>query len=91
MKMLEGAVEIPKPLNPFQQMIDVTFTGHSVQESGTNASTSNSSSCAIVSESDLNILHATRMTRNDDIELASMNGDDLGDYLTNVFHCLQNL
>lgn len=41
-KMLEGSAEIPKPLNPFQQMID-----------GTNASNSNSTSSAIVDKSNL--------------------------------------
>ncbi|CAJ1975895.1 unnamed protein product [Sphenostylis stenocarpa] len=30
-KMLEGSVEIPKPLNPFQQFMDGNFTAHLIQ------------------------------------------------------------
>ncbi|XP_029125196.1 PR5-like receptor kinase [Cajanus cajan] len=50
-KMLEGSVEISKPLNSFQKIMDGTFSDHLVQESRTNASKSiNSSSSATVTE-----------------------------------------
>ncbi|KAK7303895.1 hypothetical protein RJT34_14813 [Clitoria ternatea] len=74
-KMLEGSLEIPKPLNPFQQMMEGTFPGHPVQASRTNANTSiNSSSSNIVSDS--SIVYVTPMMRKDDIELGSINGDE---------------
>ncbi|KAG2398547.1 uncharacterized protein HKW66_Vig0089720 [Vigna angularis] len=40
-KMLEGSVEISKPCNPFQHMIEGTFRGnYSVHASGTDVNTS---------------------------------------------------
>jgi len=39
-KMLEGSVEICKPLNSFQHMMNGTFPGLSVQASQTDANTS---------------------------------------------------
>uniref|UniRef100_A0A0R0IBM5 Protein kinase domain-containing protein n=1 Tax=Glycine max TaxID=3847 RepID=A0A0R0IBM5_SOYBN len=50
-KMLEGSVEIYKPLNPFQHMMDGTFPGDLVQASRTDPSSSvNSSSSVMVTK-----------------------------------------
>ncbi|WJX23974.1 non-specific serine/threonine protein kinase [Trifolium repens] len=42
-QMLESLAEIPKPLNPFQHMIDSTFLTFSIQTSNINTDTSNGS------------------------------------------------
>ncbi|KAK7413015.1 hypothetical protein VNO78_04832 [Psophocarpus tetragonolobus] len=53
-KMLEGSLEISKPMNPFQHMMDGAFHVHSIQASRTDANTSiNSSSYATVNELDI--------------------------------------
>ncbi|KAL2340274.1 hypothetical protein Fmac_008214 [Flemingia macrophylla] len=50
-KMLEGSVEISKPLNPFQHIMDAIFPCHSIEASQTDASTSiNSSFSAMVTK-----------------------------------------
>ncbi|KAH1209259.1 LEAF RUST 10 DISEASE-RESISTANCE LOCUS RECEPTOR-LIKE PROTEIN KINASE-like 2.2 [Glycine max] len=46
-KMLEGSVEISKPMNPFQHMMDGTIPGHSAQASQTDANTIEFSSVMI--------------------------------------------
>ncbi|CAJ1975897.1 unnamed protein product [Sphenostylis stenocarpa] len=71
-KMLEGSVEIAKPLNPFQYMIDGTFPGHSVHTSMTDVNTSvNSSSSVMVTQP--GIVYDIPLMRND-IELVSSIG-----------------
>ncbi|KAG5006129.1 hypothetical protein JHK85_024671 [Glycine max] len=47
-KMLEGSVEIYKPLNPFQHMMDGTFPGDLVQASRTDPSSSVNSSSSVM-------------------------------------------
>ncbi|KAK7329264.1 hypothetical protein VNO77_23417 [Canavalia gladiata] len=59
-KMLEGSIDIPKSLNPFQQFMDGNFIKN----------TSGSS----VMETDSSIGHDTPIMRNYDIELASSQG-----------------
>ncbi|XP_029125195.1 rust resistance kinase Lr10-like [Cajanus cajan] len=73
-KMLEGLVDISKPLNPFQHMMDAIFPCHSVQESHIDASTSiNSISSVVVTKP--GIVYDSPIMRNDGIELASTNCD----------------
>ncbi|XP_045792594.1 G-type lectin S-receptor-like serine/threonine-protein kinase At1g34300 [Trifolium pratense] len=70
-KMLEGALEIPKTFNPFQYLMDGTnITTHSVQGSNTYT-TSVSSSASSVMVSDSNIVCATPLMKKYEIELAS--------------------
>jgi len=66
-KMLEGSLEIPKTLNPFQHLIDGTkFTTHSEQDSNTYTT-----SVSSVMVSDSSIVCATPIMRKYEIELAS--------------------
>ncbi|KAK7329269.1 hypothetical protein VNO77_23424 [Canavalia gladiata] len=67
-KMLEGSIDIPKPLNPFQHMTNGTFPSVVVQVSRTDANS------AIVSKS--GIIYATPIIKKGEIELVSTNGDD---------------
>ncbi|KAK7413016.1 hypothetical protein VNO78_04836 [Psophocarpus tetragonolobus] len=55
-KMLEGSVEIPKPLNPFLQFMDGNFTANPVHVPP-SYTTDTSSSSAVVTDS--SIVHAT--------------------------------
>ncbi|KAJ1393064.1 putative G-type lectin S-receptor-like serine/threonine-protein [Sesbania bispinosa] len=72
-KMLEGSVEIPKPLNPFQYLMDGTLAAAgSVQVSQTYTTSISSGSSVMVSES--SIVCATPIMRKYEIELASSNG-----------------
>ncbi|KAG4949292.1 hypothetical protein JHK82_042499 [Glycine max] len=74
-KMLEGSVEISKPMNPFQHMMDGTIPGHSAQASQTDANTSvNSGSSATVTQP--GIVYDNPMMRNDDIEWTSTIADE---------------
>jgi hypothetical protein len=62
-KMLEGALEIPKTFNPFQFLMDgngTNFATHSVQVTNTYTTTSDS-----------NIVCATPIVKKYEIELAS--------------------
>ncbi|OIW21183.1 hypothetical protein TanjilG_30541 [Lupinus angustifolius] len=72
-KMLEGSLEIPDPVNPFQHLMDGIFTAHPVptSQSYTNTSTS-SGSCVMVTDS--SIVCTTPIMRRNEIELASSNG-----------------
>jgi len=54
--MLEGSVEVPKPLNPFQQFMDGNLPAHPVQVPLTNTTDTSGSS---VVATDSSILHAT--------------------------------
>ncbi|XP_020203437.1 G-type lectin S-receptor-like serine/threonine-protein kinase At1g34300 [Cajanus cajan] len=60
-KMLEGSVEIPKPLNPFQQFMDGNFTSHPVQVPLTYTTDTSGSSVVVT---DTSIIHATPTMRN---------------------------
>jgi hypothetical protein len=60
-KMLEGALEVPKTFNPFQFLMDGTnFASHSVHVTNTYTTTSDS-----------NIVCATPIVKKYEIELAS--------------------
>ncbi|WVZ18185.1 hypothetical protein V8G54_005507 [Vigna mungo] len=48
-KMLEGSVEVPKPLNPFQQFMDGNFPAHTTDTGG---------SSVVVTDSSI-VVHAT--------------------------------
>ncbi|KAL5098120.1 hypothetical protein RYX36_002447 [Vicia faba] len=68
-KMLEGSLEIPKTLNPFQHLIDGgNFATQSVQVSNTYTTTVTSSSVKV---SDSSIVCATPIMKKYEIELAS--------------------
>ncbi|KAK7329266.1 hypothetical protein VNO77_23419 [Canavalia gladiata] len=64
LKMLEGSVDIPKPLNPFQQYMEGNFSFDNI--------TNTSASSDMVP--DFSIVCATPIMRNYDIELASTKG-----------------
>ncbi|XP_057433483.1 G-type lectin S-receptor-like serine/threonine-protein kinase At1g34300 [Lotus japonicus] len=69
-KMLEGSDEIPKPLNPFQYLMNGGSLGaHPVQVSQTYTTTISSGSSVLVS--DTNILCATPVMSKYEIELAT--------------------
>jgi hypothetical protein len=71
-KMLEGALEVPKTFNPFQYLMDGTnFATHSVQVTNTYTTTSVSSSASSLLVSDSNIVCATPIMKKYEIELAS--------------------
>ncbi|WJX28146.1 non-specific serine/threonine protein kinase [Trifolium repens] len=71
-KMLEGALEVPKTFNPFQYLMDGTnFATHSVQVTNTYTTTNVSSSASSVMVSDSNIVCATPIMKKYEIELAS--------------------
>ncbi|KAK7290040.1 hypothetical protein RIF29_04161 [Crotalaria pallida] len=72
-KMLEGSSEIPKPLNPFQQLMDGIFPGHQVQASETNTNTSICSSCSVMGI-ESGIAYGTHIMRKYEAEIASRNG-----------------
>ncbi|KAG4387838.1 hypothetical protein AAZX31_09G053700 [Glycine max] len=55
-KMLEGSVEIPKPLNPYQPFMDGNFTSHPVQVPPTYTTDTNGSSDVVT---DSSIVHVT--------------------------------
>lgn len=70
-KMLEGSLEIPKTLNPFQHLFDGTnFATQSVQVSNTYTTTATSSTSSVM-VSDSSIVCATPIMRKYEIELAS--------------------
>ena len=60
-KMLEGSVENPKPLNPFQPFMDGNFTSHLVQMPLTYITDTSGSSVVVT---DSSIVHATPTMRN---------------------------
>ncbi|KAG4949293.1 hypothetical protein JHK86_042532 [Glycine max] len=60
-KMLEGSVENPKPLNPFQPFMDGNFTSHLVQMPLTYITDTSGSSVVVT---DSSIEHATPTMRN---------------------------
>ncbi|GAU39065.1 hypothetical protein TSUD_321350 [Trifolium subterraneum] len=66
-KMLEGSLEIPKTINPFQHLIDGTFATHSVQESSTWTA---SVSTVMAIESNI-VCDDTPIMRKYEIQLAS--------------------
>ncbi|TKY72720.1 G-type lectin S-receptor serine/threonine-protein kinase [Spatholobus suberectus] len=69
-KMLEGSVEVPIPLNPFQHLIDGTFPTHPLSASHTNIDTSTGlGSSVVVTESSL--APATPIVTKLEIESAS--------------------
>ncbi|KAI5446092.1 hypothetical protein KIW84_014076 [Lathyrus oleraceus] len=68
-KMLEGSLEIPKILNPFQHLFDgANFATHSVQVSNTYTTSATSSSVKV---SDSSIVCATPIMKKYEIEVAS--------------------
>ncbi|CAK8531830.1 unnamed protein product [Lathyrus sativus] len=70
-KMLEGSLEIPKTLNPFQHLFDGTnFVTQSGQVSNTYTTTVTSSTSSVM-VSDSSIVCATPIMRKYEIELAS--------------------
>ncbi|GAU51137.1 hypothetical protein TSUD_300700 [Trifolium subterraneum] len=70
-KMLEGALEIPKIFNPFQYLMDgANFATHSVQVTNTYTTTVSSSASSVM-VSDSNIVCATPIMKNYEIELTS--------------------
>ncbi|XP_057433484.1 rust resistance kinase Lr10-like [Lotus japonicus] len=68
-KMLEGSDEIPKPLNPFQHLMDGTLAANAVQVSPFHTTTVSSSSSVLAS--DTSIIFATPVMRKYEIELAT--------------------
>ncbi|XP_061360426.1 rust resistance kinase Lr10-like [Gastrolobium bilobum] len=71
-KMLEGSVEVTKPLNPFQHVMGGTLAGHPVQVSQNYITNISSGSFVMVTDS--SIVCASPTVRKHEIELASSNG-----------------
>ncbi|XP_020203443.1 putative serine/threonine-protein kinase [Cajanus cajan] len=70
-KMLEGSVEIPEPLNPFQHLMGGVVVAHPVRVSQTYTTSILSGTSAMVTNS--NIVCASPDTMKYEIELASSN------------------
>ncbi|KAK7303897.1 hypothetical protein RJT34_14815 [Clitoria ternatea] len=71
-KMLEGSVEIPEPMNPFQHMMGGIVVAHTIQVTETYTRSVSSGSSAMVT--DTSIVCATPLMRKYGIELVTSKG-----------------
>ncbi|KAK7329272.1 hypothetical protein VNO77_23427 [Canavalia gladiata] len=70
-KMLEGSIDIPKPMNPFQHLIDGTFSVNPVQSSQNNVDTTSGSDFSVMVVTEPTHAHATPIMMKPEIESTS--------------------